>query len=187
MAHKATDTLLLVARAAIVLLLFLTVSATLVFVMCIPLAVVRPELALEMLVGHPVGVFPSGALALMPGIIAVGLLMFVGIFYALKQLLDIVDSVAAGDPFVSANADRLTRMAWVVLAVRVILPAVLANLQLKLQQLPMLADSILVIPATDKGITDSGDNGIFLVLVLFVLARIFRRGAEMREDLEGTV
>jgi hypothetical protein len=30
-------------------------------------------------------------------------------------------------------------------------------------------------------------NGVALVLVLFVLARVFRHGAAMREDLEGTV
>ena len=29
--------------------------------------------------------------------------------------------------------------------------------------------------------------GILLVLILFILARVFRHGAAMREDLEGTV
>ncbi len=181
------DLLLFAARAVIVLLLFLTVSAALLFVMCIPLALLRPELALAMLVGHPIGDLPSGAPPLMAGIIAAGLLMFLGIVYSLKQLLDIVGSVASGDPFVSANADRLTRMAWVVLAVRVGLPIVLEDLQLKLQQFPTLAESILVIPTTHKSITESGDNGLFLALVLFVLARVFRKGAQMRADLEGTV
>jgi hypothetical protein len=30
-------------------------------------------------------------------------------------------------------------------------------------------------------------GGIILVLTLFVLARVFKHGAAMREDLEGTV
>ena len=30
-------------------------------------------------------------------------------------------------------------------------------------------------------------SGVILVLVLFVLARVFRKGTEMREELEGTV
>ena len=30
-------------------------------------------------------------------------------------------------------------------------------------------------------------GGLLLMLVLFILARVFRRGAEMREELEGTV
>jgi hypothetical protein len=30
-------------------------------------------------------------------------------------------------------------------------------------------------------------GGVILVLVLFILARVFKRGAEMREELEGTV
>ena len=37
----------------------------------------------------------------------------------------------------------------------------------------------------------SGDGfsltGILMVLILFILARVFKRGAEMREELEGTV
>ena len=34
---------------------------------------------------------------------------------------------------------------------------------------------------------DISIGGILLPLVLFILARVFRRGAEMREELEGTV
>jgi Fe-S cluster assembly ATPase SufC len=30
-------------------------------------------------------------------------------------------------------------------------------------------------------------TGILLVIILFILARVFRHGAAMREDLEGTV
>jgi hypothetical protein len=29
--------------------------------------------------------------------------------------------------------------------------------------------------------------GLFLALVLFILARVFREGTRMRDDLEGTV
>jgi hypothetical protein len=34
---------------------------------------------------------------------------------------------------------------------------------------------------------DFGGGGLLLTLVLFILARVFRKGAEMRADLEGTV
>ena len=30
-------------------------------------------------------------------------------------------------------------------------------------------------------------EGILLALILFILARVFRHGARMRDDLEGTV
>ncbi len=30
-------------------------------------------------------------------------------------------------------------------------------------------------------------NGLLLMLILFILARVFRKGAEMRAELEGTV
>jgi hypothetical protein len=36
----------------------------------------------------------------------------------------------------------------------------------------------------DAGISG---NGLLLVLVLFILARVFRQGTAMREELEGTV
>ena len=34
---------------------------------------------------------------------------------------------------------------------------------------------------------DVSANGLLLVLVLFILARVFKTGAQMRDDLEGTV
>ena len=34
---------------------------------------------------------------------------------------------------------------------------------------------------------DISTNGLLLALVLFILARVFKTGAQMREELEGTV
>lgn len=94
------------------------------------------------------------------------------------HMLRIVKSVGEGDPFVPANADRLTAMAWIMLSINVIaIP--LSGLAIYLVEL------VGEEPATAEVGVDFG--GLVLILTLFILARVFRHGTEMREDLEGTV
>ena len=102
--------------------------------------------------------------------------------YFLVLLRRIVNSVGEGDPFVPANASRLERMGWVVLAG-----------QLLSVPIGRAVVWIATIVADDKDDVHVGDDfgldggALLLMLVLFILARVFRRGAEMREELEGTV
>ena len=99
-------------------------------------------------------------------------------FRFLQHMLRIITSVGEGDPFTPANASRLTAMAWLGLAIQVA-SVPLAGLGLYVADLA----------GEDPGTVDFGLDfgGILLVLVLFILARVFKRGAEMRDDLEGTV
>ena len=94
----------------------------------------------------------------------------------LDRLLAIVDSVRAGDPFVLENADRLTAIAWIVVALEVI------HL--------LIGVSIRVIEKTGQPIDIDWKFSFapyIAVLLLFVLAKVFEHGARMRADLEGTV
>ncbi len=95
-----------------------------------------------------------------------------------RAMQAIVRSVGYGDPFVSANADRLTEMAWIALAVHVVAIPV-AGLGLYIARLA----------GEQPGKIEAGFDfgGILLILTLFILARVFRKGTEMREDLEGTI
>ncbi|MFU7527341.1 DUF2975 domain-containing protein [Qipengyuania sp. ASV99] len=108
---------------------------------------------------------------------AVAGLLYIGIRFFL-YMLRIVQSVGAGDPFAPENADRLTAMAWITLAINVLM-------------LPVAALGIYVAklageaPGTVDADLDFG--GIVLILTLFILARVFKHGAAMRDDLEGTV
>lgn len=100
-------------------------------------------------------------------------------FFFIRQLRRIVDSVAQGDPFVPLNAARLQNMAWLTVAYQFV-------------QIPMTSLAIWFDAAPQHPNVHHGDDGIsvatiLLALVLFVLARVFRHGAAMREDLEGTV
>lgn len=113
------------------------------------------------------------------GLRAIALLGLAGIplhYVVLKRLLAIVETVRAGDPFVAANASRLQRIAWALLA-----------LQLLSLVIGAIADAVST-PAhpvhLDAGFSISG---WLAVLLTFLLARVFAEGALMRDDLEGTV
>lgn len=93
------------------------------------------------------------------------------------DLIRIVGSVGEGDPFRPVNADRLRRMAWLVLGVQ-ICTLLLAPLTF------MLLDYL---PEVAGRANHGGLGGFVLALVLFLLARVFRHGTVIRDDLEGTV
>ncbi len=97
-------------------------------------------------------------------------------YYFIRHLRRIIDTVADGDPFTPANAVRLNHMAWLAVAVQCIaFPA------------GALAGWVAYISKAhyiDVGVSFSG---VLLALILFVLARIFGQGAEMRAELEATV
>jgi Protein of unknown function (DUF2975) len=115
----------------------------------------------------------AGAMVLIVGLLAVG--------YAFTRTLHgVINSVGDGDPFHPGNADRLSRMGWLAMIAQVIvLP--LASIEGWFKH-AMIKKGALV----DIGFgIDLGS--ILLILVLFILARVFRKGTEMREDLEGTV
>jgi hypothetical protein len=118
-----------------------------------------------------------GAIALaMRGIMVVGV---AGAFVAhriLTTLLQMIDTVRAGDPFVVGNAARLQALAWWLLGA---------------EGLHLLVGALARLASTPQYPVDIDWSFSFTpwiaVLLLFVLARVFAHGARMREDLEGTV
>lgn len=126
------------------------------------------------------GITPSSGIpSMIMGLRAIALLGLVGIVLndtVLKRLLSMVDTVRRGDPFVTANADRLQAIGWALLALQ-LLSLVIAGIGKTIST----PDHPLNL---DAGFSTSG----WLAVVLtFVLARVFAEGALMREDLEGTV
>lgn len=131
---------------------------------------VLAEMAAEGVPASMIWVF-AGMMVAAAGIMAL-------IFLFLRHMMNIVDSVAQGDPFIPDNARRLTSMAWLMLAIQLI-------------AIPINALGVYISTVTEGLEAEASHgvelNGLVLVLVLFILARVFRKGAEMRDDLEGTV
>jgi hypothetical protein len=100
-------------------------------------------------------------------------------FFFFRHLYRIVGTVGEGDPFIPENAQRLSAMGWIVVAVH-ILGIPLVAIVVWMAKLAKEAPAIHI---------DGGPDitGILLALILFILARVFRQGARMREELEGTV
>jgi hypothetical protein len=107
----------------------------------------------------------------------------IALFAFFGKLKAIIFSVEKGDPFEAANADRVSAMAWLLLAANVIywLPAVATMHVVRVY----LDQNNPYVTNVTFGAFDL--ICILMVLVLFILARVFRHGAAMREDLEGTV
>jgi hypothetical protein len=95
--------------------------------------------------------------------------------YILRQLQALVTS-AAGDPFVPTNALRLRRIGWALVAT-----------QLLAFPLGWVASNIAVSTSTFANMGGLDLQGLLAILLAFVLAAVFERGAAMRDELEGTV
>jgi hypothetical protein len=105
-------------------------------------------------------------------IVVVGVIGAAIVHTILRRLLAIVDTVRVGDPFILENARRLDAIAWSVLA--------LEGLR--------LAVAAIAAAVWEPGRIDAFSFAPWLaVLLLFVLAGVFAHGAQMREDLDGTV
>lgn len=122
-----------------------------------------------------------------PAMIAI-LLLVAGLLFLVLcfviQLKRIADTVGQGDPFQPANADRLRRMAWFSLGIQGI-ELVLGWLVARYGEYAQAVGSDDVTIGIDGG--GASLTGLALAVVLFILARVFRHGAAMRDDLEGTV
>jgi MFS family permease len=109
-------------------------------------------------------------------VFAFGIVVLGFVWTILRKLLAIIVSVEHGDPFNTANARRLKAIGWLMIAVQIVgLPLAVAA--------GKTAD---LFGKNHVGI-DVSLNGILGILLVFILAGIFERGAEMREELEGTV
>ena len=99
----------------------------------------------------------------------------VAVYQLFSCLLAIMETVRAGDPFIVANADRLQRIGWALFAIQV--------LDLAFGAIVFALDRLGI----DHATWVPGFTGWIGVVMLFVLARVFRVGAAMRDDLAMTV
>lgn len=110
-------------------------------------------------------------------LIALAIALAVRFFAALHE---IIVSVDRGEPFDRANAHRLRRMGWLAIAGQLIFIPVGAMGRWLAPYLERLDEEFTLDIGLDPG-------ALLLIAVLFILARVFERGAAMEGDLEGTV
>lgn len=122
--------------------------------------------------------FAAAAVAVTSGLIGAGLLIFV-----FRAISAIIASAMSDDPFVDENANRLSRIGWLLVGLAS-LQAVTAGIARPL--IEKIEASSADINIDGVGL-DTSPISLLTILLVFVLAQIFRRGAEMRSELEGTV
>jgi hypothetical protein len=112
-------------------------------------------------------------LTTMRAVMVIGLLLVPLAHLLLTKLRAIVATVQEGDPFVAANARRLTAIAWALLGIQIV--------DLGFGIVSLTSD-------LDKEMPWSFALTPWLaVLLLFVLARVFEHGTRMRDELAATI
>lgn len=91
------------------------------------------------------------------------------------RLIAMIDSVVAGSTFHPDNVGRIQTIAWAMLALQ-LLDLVFGAISLSLSKV-----------TGDYFGWSLSFGGWLSVLLLFVLAQVFRQGAQMQADLEGLV
>lgn len=170
---KGRDPLLAAVRVILGIAMAGMLAAAAAFLLAAPVIVAWRDRVVAQLAGH--GAPPETIWVIVVLLLLSACLAVLG-FYFSRHLYRIIGTVGDGDPFVPVNADRLRAMAWISVAVHVV-------------AVPMAMLGNWVRHVTHDLHFDAGLplTGLFLALVLFILARVFREGTRMREELEGTV
>jgi len=179
MTDRHKDALLISSKIFVLILQGVCAVAGVVAFLLVPIIVLASQGLLDDLF-EPHGI-PDAAKDPVLGVILVLLLTAVptAMFFFFGKMRAIIESVGEGDPFIPVNAQRLNVMAWLLLAVEI---------------LAVLVGAMRAHFANSEGLhLDSSSyriydlDGLLMVITLFILARVFKHGAAMREDLEGTV
>jgi len=109
-----------------------------------------------------------------------GLICMIFVLLAVRATTGIVDTAVAGDPFVGENAERLKRIGWCLLGIMVV------------QFLALMAAAAITPDHLPENMhlgtgAEPDPVSVLAILLVFVLARIFKHGAQMRDELQGTV
>lgn len=174
MSANLNDPLLTAARTvlAILIALFITSIVLVGIGIVAVLSVQRGDLLQQIEAAELQPIVYWGIVA---GIMGVGIILSLALRFTL-ELNQMVRSVAQGDPFHGANARHLERMAWYALAIQLI-------------GFPVDLASRYLAEVSERQPTSFGlsAGGLVLVLTLLILARIFRAGTHMRDELAATV
>jgi hypothetical protein len=170
------DRLLFFTRLVLTFLIWFTAAAAVVCSLLIPVVIFKHGAVVRDLAENGIR---AGALPWMVALLVLGIAMAILGFFFFRLLRRIVDSVGDGDPFIPINADRLYQMGWLSLGLQALVMAA--------TPLMIWFDALPEQPNVRHGDSGFSIGALVTALLLFVLARVFRVGSEMREELEGTI
>jgi hypothetical protein len=180
MTDKPKDALLLFGRVIALILQGVCAVAGGVFLLLIPLVILLSHGMLPGL-GNANGLPALAQHPLLAVSIAVVIMAnLAAMFSFFGKMRALIESAGEGDPFIPENARRLDAMAWLLLGATA-LAVLVGELRVALANLVDRQGG----NAIDYSLYDL--HSLLIVLILFILARVFRQGAAMREDIEGTV
>lgn len=174
----ARDPLLALARGAVLFAMTVTALVGALFAVLAPVLVFGRLNIMAHVQGEDLEGLSADTFVGIGGFLLLVAVMALLAFLFLRHLLRVIGSVDKGDPFNPVNATRLAAMGWLTLAIEAL-------------SVPAGLLAIWVAQAFKEADSDIDINfsltGILLAIILFILARVFRKGAEMRAELEGTV
>jgi len=106
--------------------------------------------------------------------VLIGAPMFAAVHVLLSRILEIVETVRQGRPFVIDNAMRLRTIGWALVMIQLLHVGLGVAIHfVNAANVPMEWDVSLA--------------GWLAVVLAFVLAQVFEQGARMRDDLEAMI
>ncbi|GAB3741419.1 DUF2975 domain-containing protein [Nocardiopsis nanhaiensis] len=115
--------------------------------------------------------------------VLIGMPIVIAVLYLVIRVLASLD---LGDPFVPANVRRIWTAALLVIVGAIVVPVVEAAADFHLQEVALASDRAVLLVFT----VGLGSVPALMLLVGFVLAafgEVFRRGSQMRDDVEGLI
>ena len=163
-----------VSRVLLKLMRVLNIGIGVMLLLALPASFVFEPQFLQFFSKRPPRIDPAWLMPTLRIWIVLALPMIAAVHVSLSRLLDVVETVRSGDPFVPENAKRLNTIAWCLLAT----------------QLLNLAYGALAATMNLAGSRIEWKfalTGWLAVVLLFVLARVFEEGTQMRDDLEKMI
>lgn len=170
------DRILRLARTILRVMMIVNLVATAGFVIATPVSFLLGDtLATHLVAKYGPTLDVAGALLALRLLMVLTVPCGVAIHTVFRNLLRIVDTVRDGDPFTAINATRLRAIGWALLVIQLcdlLLGGFTAWFAVLHVQFSTWSPSF---------------GGWIAVLMAFVLAHVFRRGAAMHDDLAMTV
>lgn len=170
------DRILRLARTILRVMMIVNLVATAGFVIATPVSFLLGDtLAAHLVAKYGATLDVARALLALRLLMAMTVPCGIAIHIVFRNLLRMVDTVRDGDPFTAVNATRLRAIGWALLAIQLcdlLLGAFTAWFAVLHVQFSTWSPSF---------------GGWIAVLMAFILAHVFRRGAAMRDDLAMTV